>query len=388
MFRTSFKSLSVRLTGAVLVLVLSACAQLPAAGPSASTIETAQGQGAANSIQIVDVDDAVARKLLAQRRYRMFSESLGSQRIPVADIGSGDTLEISIWESPPATLFGTGSIDVRSPQAARATTMPEQTVDREGFVTVPFAGRIAVAGQTPQAVEAEIGRRLNGKANQPQVIVRVLRNTSAAVTVVGEVTNSMRMPLTASGERLLDALAAAGGVRQPINKMTLQVTRGNDFYALPLDVVIRDPRQNVPLRPGDVVTALFQPLSFTALGATGKNEEVNFEAQGISLAQAIARSGGLIDSRSNPQGVFIFRFEPENALEWPRPVATTPDGLVPVIYRIDLRNPNSFFVMQSFAMSNKDILYISNAPVAELQKFLNLVFSVAYPVLNAVQLSK
>ena len=145
----------------------------------------------------------------------------------------------------------------------------------------------------------------------------------------------------------------------------------------------------MPLQAGDVVTALFQPFSFTALGATGKNEEINFETQGITLAQALARSGGLLDARSDPKGVFIFRFEPKAALTWPRqPVTATPEGMVPVIYRIDLKNPNSFFVMQSFALNNKDILYVSNSPVAELQKFLNVVFSVAYPVLNAVQATK
>jgi polysaccharide export outer membrane protein len=171
--------------------------------------------------------------------------------------------------------------------------------------------------------------------------------------------------------------------------MTLQVTRGADYYAMPLDAVIRDPRQNVPLRAGDVVTALFQPLSFTALGATGKNEEVNFEAQGITLAQALARSGGLVDSRSDAQGVFIFRLEPQAALDWPRqPVSATPEGMVPVVYRVDLKNPSSFFVMQSFAINNKDILYVSNAPATELQKFLNLVFSVAYPVLTTIQITK
>jgi polysaccharide export outer membrane protein len=178
-------------------------------------------------------------------------------------------------------------------------------------------------------------------------------------------------------------------VRQPINKMTLQVTRGSDFYSMPLDLVIRDPKQNVPLRAGDVVTAIFQPLSYTALGSTGKNEEVNFEAQGISLAQALARSGGLVDSRSDPKGVFIFRMEQPNALDWPQqPVAATPDGLVPVVYRIDLKNPSSFFVMQTFAINNKDVLFISNAPSAELQKFLNMVFSVLYPVLNVIQVTK
>jgi polysaccharide biosynthesis/export protein len=133
------------------------------------------------------------------------------------------------------------------------------------------------------------------------------------------------------------------------------------------------------------VTAIFQPLSFTALGATGKNEEINFEAQGISLAQALARSGGLVDSRSNPQGVFVFRLEQAKALDWPHPPAMTPEGLVPVVYRVNLRDPNSFFVMQSFPVSNRDVLYVSNAPAAELQKFLNLVFSVAFPVINTIQ---
>jgi polysaccharide biosynthesis/export protein len=254
---------------------------------------------------------------------------------------------------------------------------------------VPFAGKVPAAGRKVAEIEAEIVQRLAGKSHQPEVLIRRTRNRSATVTVVGEVATSVNLPLTPSGERLLDALAAAGGVRQPVSKTTLQITRGSQYLALPLDAVIRDPRQNVLLQPGDVVTAMFQPLSFTALGATGKNEEINFEAQGITLAQALARAGGLVDSRSDAQGVFIFRFEPESALSWPRqPVATTPDGLVPVVYRLDLKKPSSFFVMQSFAINNKDIVYVSNAPAAELQKFLNLVFSVAYPVLTTIQVTK
>ena len=368
---------------------LSGCSQMPTIGPSHQEIRDAAALPGTRAVQIIDVDDTVARRLLAQRSLRLFSDSLG--QAPSADpgIGTGDALEVNLWEAPPAALFGGGVVDLRAPGTVRATALPEQVVDREGYISVPFAGRIRAIGLTPQTLEAEIVRRLKGKANQPEAMVRVVRNASSTVTVVGEVTNSLRMPLTASGERVLDALAAAGGVRQPVSKMTLQVTRGSEFHALPLDTVIRDPRQNVPLRAGDVVTAIFQPLSFTALGASGKNEEINFEAQGISLAQALARTGGLVDARSDPQGVFIFRLEQPKALDWPRqPVATTPDGLVPVVYRMDLKNPNSFFVMQSFAMNNKDVLYISNAPIAELQKFLNVVFSVAYPVLNLVQATK
>ncbi len=369
---------------------LAACAQLPTSGPSAKQIEQAASEANTAGIQVVDVDDAVARRLLAQRKQRLFSETLGLSPAAPDIIGLGDMLEVNIWEAPPATLFGAGSFDPRAATTAqRATTLPDQMVDSDGNIGVPFAGKVHAAGQSPAALEAEIVKRLTGKANKPEVLVRRTRNSSSTVTVVGEVGSSLRFPLTPGGEKLLDALAAAGGLRQPVSKTTVQVTRGNDYYALPMDTVIRDPRQNIALRAGDVVTAIFQPLSFTALGATGKNEEINFEAQGISLAQGLARAGGLQDSRSDAQGIFIFRFEPESALPWPRqPVITTPEGMVPVVYRINLRNPTSFFVMQSFGLNNKDLVYIANAPVAEFQKFLNLVFSVAYPLLTTIQVTK
>ena len=380
------------LLGSILgsALLLSGCNSIPTSGFQRADADPKSTQANLRGIQIVDVTDSVSRQLFAQRATRQFSDAFTVTDSRGHTIGYGDGLEVSIWEAPPATLFNPGTVDARgATSATRATTLADQMVNSEGFISVPFAGKIKVVGQSLQAVEAEIIKRLTGKANQPEVFLRLTKNVSSNVTVVGEVTNSTRIPLTAGGERLLDAIAAAGGVRQPVNKMTIQITRGENVFAMPLDSIIRDPKQNVMLSRGDVVTAMFQPLSFTALGATGKNEEINFEAQGISLAQALARTGGLRDERSDPQGVFIFRFEPANALDWPKqPVMSTADGKVAVIYRFDLRDPASFFVAQTFQVNNKDLLYVSNAPIAELQKFLNVVFSVTYPVLTAAQAFK
>jgi polysaccharide export outer membrane protein len=377
-----------------IAIVLSGCANspnwLPSSGPNYAQVQEAPSTPSGNGIQIVDVNDAVARKLLASQKLTLFSETFSASAQPGYVVGAGDVIEVSVWEAPPAALFGSGSLDPRSgPATTRVTALPEQMVNSDGRINIPFAGQITAAGRNPQQIEADIVQRLNGKANQPQVLVRVIRNNTANVTVVGEVTTSTRMPLTARGERLLDALAAAGGTRQPVNKMTLQVTRGNQVQALPLDTIIRDPRQNIVLLPGDVVTSLFQPLSFTVLGATGKNEELNFEAQGISLAQALARSGGLQDARADAQGVFIFRLESPAALELNgKTVATTPEGKIPVIYRVNLKDPATFFVAQSFPVQNKDVLFVSNAPAAELQKFLNIVVSTIYPIANIVSVTK
>ena len=371
-----------------MVLLAGCSGFIPTIGPTRHQIDNTHAAANMAAIQVVDIDDAVTRALLSQRKSRMFSETLGNDRITSRRVGAGDVLEVSIWEASPATLFGTAPTTTvtNAIGTSRPTTLPEQPVDDDGFIQVPFAGRIPAAGKTLHEIETEIVDRLHGKANQPEVLVRMTHNYSSNVTVVGEVNVSTRVPLVPGSERLLDALAAAAGVRQPVNKTTIQVTRADHVYSLPLETIIRDPKQNVRLLPGDVVTALFQPYSFTALGATAKDEEVNFETQGITLAQALARSGGLLDARSNPRGVFIFRFEPKSALQWPhQPVQTTPEDMVPAVFRIDLSDPNSFFLMQSFPMENRDILYVSNAPITEIQKVLNVIFSVAYPILAIKQ---
>ncbi len=362
--------------------LLSGCATppdwLPSSGPSRKQVEQPV-QRADSLVRLIDVDDAVARRLLESAQQQRFSQLLASSGARGYAVGPGDVLEVSIWEAPPAALFGAAAVDSRMGMTStRASALPEQMVAADGSINVPFAGAVPVAGKSPQQIEREISRRLAGKANQPQVMVRVIRNATSNVTVVGEVAQSVRMPLTAMGERLLDAIAAAGGVRQPVNKVTVQLTRGSTVYAMPLARVIESPQENVQLRPGDVVTVHFQPLSFTVLGATGKNEEINFEAQGISLAQALARAGGMQDARADARGVFLFRFEDPALFADGQTGPRTPDGRVPVVYRLDMKNPASFLVARNFPVHNRDVMYVANAPGAELQKFLNMLTSVVF----------
>jgi polysaccharide export outer membrane protein len=388
---------------------------LPTSGPTAARIAGAapgaagQPEPASAAIGLVSVTEAVARLLAARVQRDSFAEAFGQATPSGLRLGVGDVVEVTVWEAPPALLFAAAVSPAETRGAlsgARASALPEQPVGAKGTINVPFVGAVQAAGRATDEVEADVVARLAGKANRPQVMVRLLRNVSSNVTVVGEVATSLRVPLSPRGERLLDALAAAGGVRQPVGRVTLQLTRGQMVRAMPLDTIIRDPRQNVPLLPGDVLTALHQPLSLTVFGATGRNEELSFEAQGISLTQALARAGGLQDARADPQGVFVFRFEDpavfEAAVAGARrgqtvaagqadaasAVSRTPDGRVPVIYQLDLRDPASFFAAQSFPVQHRDVLYVSNASGAELQKFLNIVTAIAAPVLGVINVTR
>ena len=369
--------------------ILTGCANIiSSTGPSRGAVMAAENGPNFSGIRIVELDSSVVQRISQSQKKSAFSQSLGDGIRRGTVIGIGDVLDITIWEAPPASLFGsvgnTSGIGASDP-VSKATSLPQQRVGEEGFVFVPFAGSIPAIGRSTTDIQTEIVRRLRGKAHQPQAIVRIAQNATTSVTVVGEVGGSQRMPLSDRGERLLDALAAAGGTRQPVNKITIQITRGDRVRSMPLDQIIADPSQNIVLQSDDVITALYQPYSFTALGATGRNEELPLEASGITLAQALGRMGGVQDQRADPKGVFIFRFEEPAALGITNinGAITNSEGKVPVIYRVNLKNPETFFVAQSFPMHNKDVVYSSNAPLADFQKFLGIVSSIVLPIASA-----
>ncbi len=385
------------LTLTLVIATLSGCSLspdwIPAAGPNRDKILKNQKTLNESAVQIVEINDNVARKVIASQKQQTFATIMGNSA-KITTIGAGDVIEVSVWEAPPAILFsGSISGEGLAPSASKSNALPEQMVDETGNVNIPFVGQLSVAGRTAEQVQTLIAKKLKGLANSPQVLVRVTKNNTSNVTVIGDVNASVRMPITPRRARLLDALAAAGGVKVAVDKVTLQLTRNDLVAELPLQSVIRDPKQNIILQSGDVITALFQPLSFTVLGAVDKNQEINFEAQGINLAQAVARAGGLQDNRSDAHGVFIFRYESPDALvQRPDNLVMTPEGKVPVIYRIDMKDPTSFFVAQNFPVRNKDILYVSNASGAELKKFLDIVLgtvsSVLYPASAIISITK
>jgi polysaccharide export outer membrane protein len=369
------------LIAACLAALLAGCTSLGAAGPSARQIERIDGSNyAGRQIALVDLDPASRQRIAAFERSLGLAERLGDDSATAWLIGPGDTLDIALWEAPPAVLFGSGGVIPGIDAGAQNRTVVQQMVDAAGTITVPFAGAIAVGGRTPAEVERMIVARLQGRANDPQASVRLALNDSRNVTVLGEVAASRRVPLGPRGERLLDIIASAGGTRAPVHQTTVQVSRAGTSATMPLEAIIADPAQNIRMRPEDVVTVLHQPYSFIALGAVARSAEIPFEGRGISLAQALARVGGLRDDKASIRGVFVFRLEDPAAVDAAQRAAVpaTEDGRVPVVYRLDLADARGFFVAQDFMIRDQDVIYVSTAPGAELREFLATVTSLAF----------
>lgn len=380
-----------RVAPAFATLWLGACSIFPGAGPSGDAVigaGTASAERLDTAFAVVEIGEFVV-DVLARRSPPGLRGSFGDHRPPASQlIGVGDSVQVTLWEAAAGGLFSAPLADRTSP-GSRSAAIPEQVVGRDGSVTVPYAGRIQAAGRTPQQVEAAVVERLRGKAIEPQALVSVSRNVSNMVSVTGDVTNGARVPLSLRGERVMDVIAAAGGFRSPVHETFISLTRGERTARVPVQALLNNPREDVFVRPGDILTVERTPQTFTVMGALSANAVVPFDARGVTLEEAIGKAGGLSDHRADPNGLFVLRYEPSSLVsEYP---AVSPVLLgrswAPVAYHLNLRDPTALFVARRFAMRDKDIVYVSNAPLAEIAKAFQLVQMLTQPAIQGAAVS-
>ena len=210
-------------------------------------------------------------------------------------------------------------VDLARQTGRPGTRIPDQQVGSDGAISVPYAGRIAVADRTPSEVGRKIEELLGPKALDPQALVVIKRSVANSVSVAGEVIGGKRVPLSAGGDRLLQVIAAAGGARAPVHDTFVRLSRAGVTATLPLARLVSDPAQDIFAEPGDVLTLVRQPQTFTVFGAVGRNaiganSAITFTSDRLSLAEALAKAGGLLDERADPRAVFLFRYEPESVV--------------------------------------------------------------------------
>jgi polysaccharide export outer membrane protein len=376
----------------VVSLMLAGCSAFPAQGPSSSAVVDPASSATTekrDGYLVVDLDARVAG-ILASKPDASLHGRFGDYRpAPNQMIGVGDAISVTIWEAAAGGLFSSPVLASGSP-GSRTAVIPEQVVARDGSITVPYAGRLQVAGMTPPAVETRIVSALNGKAIEPQALVTVSRNLSNTATVTGEVANGARVPLSPRGDKVLDVIAAAGGIRAPVHETFVVLTRGDRTATVPMQVLLARPQENIYVRPGDTLTLVRDPQTFTAFGATGRNTVVSFDARGITLEEAIAKAGGLLDFQSDPSGVFLLRTEPISIVRRLDPNHPIPAGrtTVDVVYRVDLRDTNTFFVARRVAVADKDMIYVANAPLTDVHKFMSVVQQMATPAATTKALAQ
>lgn len=293
---------------------------------------------------------------------------------PTDMVGTGDVLSISIYEAG-VSLFANGSSSLAQSDgfdpSVRAQTFPAVRVDDTGSITLPYAGRMHVMGKTVNEIEAQVRTALRGYSQSPQVLISLRETIGNSIIVSGEVAKPGRLVLQTNREALTDVIALSGGYRGNAKDLVLRITRHGDTVDLRLSDLIAEPSLDVRAYPGDRLTLLSSPYSYSVMGASGKVDQMPFSRPEMSLAAAIASAGGTSASFGDPKAVFVFRYEKGS------------DGeLRPVVYHFNMMKTPSFFLSQKFAMRDQDILYFGNARANQPTQLVQLISQLFSPILT------
>jgi polysaccharide export outer membrane protein len=376
--------LSVRIRRVILALpvltmaaALGGCGWMSVNGPAATDILAGQRDPMSLNYAVVKLTPKVVEVM--SKNLPRLTGFMGNQRPRDITFGVGDVLSVTVFEAASGGLFIPAEGAVRP---GNFVNIPNQPVDIHGNISVPYAGSIRARGRTQIEVQDAIVAALKNRAIEPQVIVSMVEQKTSMISVLGE-GRAARIPATASPERLLDAisragLVAVGGSTGAAGAETWVLLERNGKRAIaPFGALIYEPVNNVYVHPNDTIYLYREPQTFLAFGAVGAQTQVAFGTWRLSLAEAISKAGGLLDSAADPASVFLYRGEARDVAQALGVDVSPYEGpVIPVIYTINLRDPAGLFLASSFEMRNKDILYASNSVSVESTKFMNYINTV------------
>lgn len=147
-------------------------------------------------------------------------------------LGPEDVIGVKVWREPELS----GQFVVRP----------------DGRITLPLSGDMAVEGKTLDEVKEAIKKAYSEQLNRPELTVALLRVGSKKFYLVGEVNKTGMFPLVVP-ITVLEALNAAGGLREFANKKKIVVLRGTQRLKFNYDEVMKGKKleQNIQVENGD-----------------------------------------------------------------------------------------------------------------------------------------
>ncbi|MGH6935935.1 MAG: polysaccharide biosynthesis/export family protein, partial [Methylocella sp.] len=167
---------------ALVLLGVGGCSFFPVAGPTAADIYSQTSPTVPYALIKVTPE---AIDILAAHEPKGLAGAFTDRR-PSANItfGIGDVVSVTIFEAAAGGLFIPLEASVRP---GNFVALPDQMVDNNGNITVPYAGLIKAAGRTNAEVQADIVDKIKNRAIEPQVIVSLAQQRTSLISVVGAV---------------------------------------------------------------------------------------------------------------------------------------------------------------------------------------------------------
>ena len=277
-------------------------------------------------------------------------------------LGPGDVVSVIVYDHPELTIPA-GS--------ERTASETGNRVRPDGTMFYPYVGRVQVAGMTLEELRGLITRRLSEVITNPQVEVGIAAFRSQKIYVSGAVERPGVQPLTIVPLTVLDAISEAGGARNDADWHNVLLNRDGREERISLFAMLRqgDLTQNRLLRDGDLLhVPTSENQNVVVLGQVLKPGAIALGNERLSLTDALARAGGVNESRAQPSGIFVVRGNPPESEK----LAT--------VYQLDISDATRLMLGTRFPLNPQDVVYVTSAPLARWNNVISLLIpSVTLP---------
>lgn len=277
----------------------------------------------------------------------------GAQSWSWESLTAGDVLHITILSSGGAEYLSSESGGSRM-------DFENILVGTDNHISIPYAGRLSVQGFDTHQLAAQIQSRLSRVILNPQVLVTLISREAAMVTLQGGSGNTGRFPIDQSMNRLNHLLSGTLPESYNAEMTEIRMTRNHEVLRINLSDFNEKPELDLPLQPGDLVNIVPRSEFINVLGAVGEQGKYSLLKRDSTLLDALAIAKGMNDSLADPRAVFLFKHD--------EAVSAEQAHRKPVIYHIDMSQPESVFVAKTTPVDDGDVIYISNASLTDFAK--------------------
>lgn len=214
-------------------------------------------------------------------------------------LGTGDLIEISV--------FGVEDFNY------------SVRIGSSGTITLPSVGPVVAQDKTAAQLAGDLAKAMDGTLfRDPQVTVTIKEFRTYPITVVGAVAKPGTVQMGADGLRLIDALAAAGGV-SPLAGDSVVIQRSHEDEGVKPEIIrigLDDlfnrsvATLNIALEAGDLVSVPPAPKAegrvFYVIGEVVRPGVFNIPpGKRLYLTQAVAEAGGTLKTAKSKKGILV-----------------------------------------------------------------------------------
>ncbi|MDL9998100.1 polysaccharide biosynthesis/export family protein [Variovorax sp. J22P240] len=274
-------------------------------------------------------------------------------------IGSGDILNIVVWDHPDLVLAPAGSLTTDATSGSPVSN--GYNVSADGLIQFPYVGPFKVGGLTEYEVRERLAKALAKFFEAPKLTVRIQSYRNGRVYVDGAVRTPGLQAVNDIPMTLPEAINRAGGFATDADRSMVSISRDGVTSVVNMQqlTTLGVNPANILLGAGDLVRVYSRDdAKVYVLGEVTRPMAQPLRNGRLTLNEALGEAGGVSTTTGEPRQIYVVR--------------SSADG-TPEIYHLDAKSPVAYAMAEGFELKPRDVVYVDPAALVRWNRVISMI---------------